>query len=274
MSKYSELEDIFNKLKSELSVRETNAHVGCGMGGDPSQLFFLMSRKEVWLQYNNDTVCVIPWGDDKLTINIPHYMLQGEINVRDLRNCLNTLCSHFPIEKVTFEQLTNLSWLKDCPNQTQDIKLLIKSLECVNALSLRLKSKEAALESIRGSFSFERKAIEKLFLQEMGLPVDALEWKEEEDLKEGMPTIHCLNKEVDRLNKILEQHPVWGSKLEAINKRARAAERVLFSEEDENAIKLIDSLPDFVKISSYRTIGLDVIVNFNLDELGMSMTIM
>ena len=63
----------------------------------------------------------------------------------------------------------------------------------------------------------------------------------------------------------------WGQKLDEIGQRQDTIIQSLVSEDDKIAVKFINTFPGFAKICALRTtLGIETIVTYNLDELGLS----
>ena len=208
--------------------------------------------------------------DGILTITIAHSVLKAEdIETKELRIILDNLYKHSDLVRpITQAQISNVSFLRDQNIQTRDMHLLIRCLEEAQAIHVRFKNKEPVYQAANVLFATETKRIESLFLKEMNLPANALDDLGERDydqIKNQQERDH------DSLRSMLNGHPIWGQKLTAIGERHGLITQSLVSEDDKTAIKFINTFPGFAKICALRTtLGIDTIVTYNLDELGLS----
>src|SRR5271154_1446226 len=138
------LDEVLTTLKAELAVREDNFHCDSGFGGNPTQLFFLITRPEIVLRSNKTESSMSLDQDGILTITIAHSVLKAEdIETKELRVILDNLCKHSDrVRPITQAQISNVSFLRDQNIQTRDMHLLIRCLEEAQALHVRFKNKE------------------------------------------------------------------------------------------------------------------------------------
>lgn len=263
------LDEVLTVLKAELAVGEDN-HCDSGFGGNPTQLFFLITRPEIILRSNKSESSMSMNQSGVLTITIAHSILKQEsIETKELRVILDNLCKHSnQVRPITQAQISNVSFLRDQNVQTRDMHLLIRCLEEAQALHARFKNKEPVYQAAGVLFATETKRVESLFLKEMNLPANALDELEERDHDQIKTQPE---REHDSLWSMLDGHPIWGQKLDEIGKRHETITQSLVSEDDKTAIKFINTFPGFAKICALRTtLGIETIVIYNLDELGLS----
>lgn len=255
---YKRLEEAkkrFEGLKLELSVRENNEHVGTGMGGNPSELLFLLSHKvkvEVAggvRSYFSDT------GPGQIS-----FFFAEISKMKEIRQELTTFINSHPDKiSITPAQLANISFLRDQKNQTLEIQLLIRALEEAYSLVSYLDPKAELKKQISETFDREYKGIEALFLKEMNLPLSY--FKDMEDLEDKSEQYD------DPMRSILDKHPVWGVRLSVISKRHTEMENQLLSKEDTDRLEIIGSMPSYIAVVAMRSVvQIERLVNFNLDE--------
>lgn len=257
------LEEVYNMLLADLAIRETNNSVGSGMGGNPTQLFFLIT-KGIELKHINGDVADMHFSDNKFVVRIPQNLLISEkVDLLPLRNRLNLFVNTVILhdsEKVSFEQLTNLSFLTDQPIKNRNILLLIKAMGLTNSLQVRLNDKMPTYHAAGKLFSTEEKAIEISFLEEMGLPPTSLDQPDRGATEQQRA-------ELDQLCNLLKSHPVWGAKLEATGTRHQNVINLLISDDDKATLKLVSGFPDWIRLCALRrSIGIEQLLNFNLDD--------
>lgn len=254
---YNKLDDAhkwLNKLKLELGVRSDNEHVGSGLGGNASELFFLMSKR----------VKPIVSPDDKAHFRDTHTQIIFEVPekpvMKQVRQELTSFISSHPDKNnYTFQQITNTSFLRDQMVDTVDIKFLIKALEIAQELVPWLDSKIEVATALRKMFNTEQTALDHAFLREMGLPEDSLDKEEDDSDLDYSPEgfIHTA----------IKNHPIWGKKKEAVNKRYDDAEKTLLSQEDLDKMNTVGCCPQYIALLVFRTqLQIDRIVALNIDE--------
>jgi hypothetical protein len=259
------VDKVLEVLKTELATREDNDY-NDGFGGNPSLLFFLITRPEIILRSNKTQSNMSIDQNGVLTITIAHSILHAEnIKTRELRTILDNLYQHSEyVRPITQEQIANPSFLRDQGVKNRDIHLLIKCIEEARTLQARFQEKEPVRKAASVLFDIEIKKMKTSFLKEMGLPVDALDGDAKSSTQQQ-------DRECDFLQDMLESHPIWGAKIDAISKRHSDIVAALVSEDDKQAIKFIDSFPGFAKVCALRTtLGIEIMVSYNLDEIGIT----
>lgn len=248
-------ERAFTKLKMELAIRSDNPHVGSGLGGNVSELFFLMNHKIKFALSKTDVSSFERNGNEIL------FSVASKANMKQIRKALTEFYSNHPAKKdIAVEQIINPTYLKETViNPTIDIKLLIQALE-IGLDSQKWLDKKLDLRNHLCNLSDEEHHDLKVrFLLEIGLPsnyFETLPKNEEADEYEGDPVGY-----------MFKHHPVWGVRDEAVSKRFHEMGNHLLSQEDMDRINFIGACPPHITLLIFRAlISLERVVALNLDE--------
>ena len=243
-------QQLLERLKIELAVRQDNNLVASGIGGNVSELFFLLSKK-VLPQYSDSEFEIHE------TSNGIMFLTNGSADIKVVRKKLTEFINSHPDKNdYTIEQITNTSFLRDQMVDTLDIKLLIKAIEKAKVVVSWLDPKMEIQKAIRESFAKENAELDKTYLTEMDLPLDFLGKDDEEGID-------------DRafVREAVQNHPILGAKYKAQQARLLNMERNLISQEDLDRLNIIGSCPSYIALLVMRTmIGLERLVNLSLDE--------
>jgi hypothetical protein len=224
------------------------------MGGNPSELFFLLSHKVKVGASSDGQVHIDRIGADSI-----RFSAAEDTKMKDIRQALTRFIDSHPDKKaVTSAQLSNPSWLRDQKNPTLEMHLLSRALEEAYALVESLDVKAKLKDQISEAFSHEYEEIEKFFLQDMRLPLSYFKDLEKKDREDRFN---------DPMRGMLEKHPVWGVRYKASGKRQSDMENQLLSQEDFDKMNFIGSNPSYIALFAMRTIiQIERMVNMNLDE--------
>jgi len=247
-------------LKLDLSLRENNEHAGSGLGGNPSQFLYLMTRNIKSLHSKDGNVHVhLDNGD--LVFTVPQ-----DVKLLPLREALNRFWETCPNKEIaTFKQLKDVSFLKDLCSDRMDIWMLIQALDVANELVVWLDRAKQFMTSTSDFFHVEKLDLERQFLLDMGLPADYL--TKVRDLEKERSSARTVGNEPDHISIMMRDHPVWGSKLKNLKARKDAVLAQILSEQDIQKLNMIGSFPDYISTFVLRSvIELDRIVVHNLDE--------
>lgn len=270
------------RLKIDLAVRNDNNHVGSKLGGNPSQLFWLLTHNVI---IRSGSKFHFDMGKDHPP-QVVLYCPNEKVPFLEMRRALNEYYENQADKKeVTIEQLTNLSFLKDIQNPTTEIKLLMRSLEITGSVKTWLIMKRKVNSILSASFARETDALKKELQEELGLPENYFFRKEHRDYDRAMKdaleddsikTIHSSldedrasmhDKDHRILNTMLAEHPIYAPKFNAIKKRQEQMEQALLSQEELNKLVLLGAMPEHIFTLAVRSsIGIDVIVALDLDE--------
>jgi hypothetical protein len=248
------------KLKTELAVRHDNEHVGTGMGGNPSQLYYFMTH-DVMTKHSPDENVHVSQEGNTAVFALPAKAKQVEI--RKAFNKFWETCSDK--NSITQEQLQNPSFLRDQNTSAIEVHLLIQGLETAYELISWL-DREAEFDSqVSSFFAKEREATEEGFLKDMKLPLDyfkKIEAAREQARKENR-SYHVK----DPMRRVLSKHPVWGKRSDAISKRRSQITDLLLSQEDTDKLNTIGALPSHLVMFVIRSVvHIERLVKHNLDE--------
>ena len=248
-------EDAIDKLRIDLSVRVDNEFFGSGLGGDPSLFFFLMSHNIVVKKPTRDEGPII-WTngafdhqsnplDKGITLWLSAFPDKGKYKLVDVRNALATFVANHPDNKeVTFDQLKNLSWLKDQNLQTQYARYFMACIKEVEKIKLSLDEKMPTLKSIQDFISKERESIYSQVRSDFGL------------------------KEKDPVYGLASRHPVYGPKIKELDTREERMRLDLIGEKDLTTMKTLVSFGTEVFMLPCRAlIGIERLIKWSLDEI-------
>jgi hypothetical protein len=117
------------KLKVELATRRDNEHVGTGMGGNPSQLYYFMTHDVMTKHSPTKEVIVTQEG------NTVVFALPQNAKLREVRQGFDRFWETCPDKNdFTQEQLSNPAFLKDLGSNSTEVHLLIMGLETARDL--------------------------------------------------------------------------------------------------------------------------------------------
>lgn len=236
------------KLLLELSVRVNNDHVGTGMGGNPSEWWFLINNV---LVIRSSSSGEVEWSTTKKGEIAIH--IDQKPNMRQVRESLTAFYSNHPQKlSVTDEQLVNPSFLRDQQIRTTNAKIYLRAVETGLELVKWLDIKIELDGEISKVFSKEKNVFRAAFLKEMDFPSTHFDDVEEEP---------------DPLENMYRKHPTWGVKDAAASKRYQTMFDNLLSQEDLDKMIFIGSCPTYITMPAFRrTVQIERMVRLNLDE--------
>jgi|SRR6185436_11949350 len=268
--KYSDKPDtsLICYLKIDLSLRKDNLYVGSGLGGDPSQFFFLLTKKikTKWSNDSNIHVYLDEKNSDELIFELPKSSDESiNTDLLSPRKALNSFWDNYTTKiEVTFKQLIDSSFLKNQNSDSIDLYFLIKAVEIAKDIVFCLNHAEKFMSDISNFFVVEYKDIEKQYLIEVGLPLNYFEKFDALELQENKIGYSY---EPNYVRSALQKHPIWGTKLKNIGKRESSILDQLLSEQVMQKFDLIGSFPPYVVGYVIRyVISLERIVKFDLDK--------
>lgn len=246
------LNDILFKLKVELAMRRNSDYIGTKMGGNPSQLYYLMTHDARKKRSPDLDVHVSQEG------NTVFFALPPKVNFIEIRKAFDKFWETCPDKnEITQDQLSNPSFLRDLNSPSIEVHLLIMGLETARDLVPWLDREAEFGKQVDQFFSTEYKAVEDGFLTEMKLPLDYF-------VKVNANKNQDVN---DPVREVLEKHPVWGKRLSDITDRKKVITDKLLSQEDIGKLDKIGSLPTYIALFVARSvITLERMVIHNIDE--------
>jgi hypothetical protein len=253
-TRIEEAEKALSRLKLELGVRHDNEHVGSGLGGNSSELFFLLTHRVKFEASADDLVHFVNGkNNSEIVLQAP-----DKAAIKQIRKAFTEFYNSHPDKKeVTQQQLMNPSYLRDLNSTSVDVRILIHALEETLILQSWLDAKAAFRTQIRDFFAGETKELRIKFLKELNLPADYYSTLSKEK-----------HYQEDPLSDMFRDHPVWGVRNAAVNKRLSEVEERLISNEDNERLKLVGACPDYIALFVMRTvISIERMVSLNLDEL-------
>lgn len=251
----------FQRFVLDTAVRSNNEHAGSGLGGSPSEFWFLMNHK----------IKVYASAPDKVSFNdstenatiIANMPVDKGFPLSEIRKTFKKFfATHKDRIDITKEQENDLTFLKTLEIKYINAKMYLEALEMTHELALWLDTKIEFQKQIDTVFAKEKVFLQKKFLKELNLPQDYFEKLEDQKDKDT----DNLNGG-DPMNSIFESHPVWGAKYKLLNERHENCSKQLLSSEDNGKIKALNGYPLYIALQAVRsTVGIDRIVSLNLDE--------
>ena len=242
--------DTLKKLILELGTRQDNFHVGSGLGGNPSQWWFLVNHEVKAIPTEDQNPSWDRVGTEEILLYVPE-----KFTMKQIRAALTEFYEKHPHRlDVNDQQVIEPAFLRDQPIRHVDAKIYTLAVESALELQKWLDLKIELNNEIHKVTSKERDVFRAAFLQEMKLPATYFEdhSDDEDDPIEGM----------------YEKHPVWGVKDAAVGARYKAMFDQLLSQEDRDRITFIGSCPSYVTLAAFRRIiGIERMVHLNLDEI-------
>lgn len=256
----------FNKFRTELGVRSNNEHVGSGLGGNPTEFWFILNHTVK--VYVDNNIRFVDSKPNEITAYIPG---TKDTSVRDIRKAFSEFVKDHPDKvELTDDTVRNVSYLRDVGAKHPNAEAYIRGLEKAYELSSWLDTKIEFQKQYHTLFGKEIKFLETQYLKEVGLPEDYFEVsrkKHEEARKNKEIDYNDQNRGEDPNGTMFKEHPIWGAKRKAVQAREKIFEDNLLSQEDKDRMQFIGALPGFVCIQVVRSIiGIERIVALNLDE--------
>ena len=266
---------ILDRLMVDLSLRENNTHAGSSLGGNPSEFFFLLTHNIAVVHPTSRAGISFRERDGVILILCP-----VNVTMRQLRAEFSIFYNqHADKRDMTFDQLSNVSFLKDMRNPSLNIRLLMKCLSSTTRLMSSLKDKEVVNGAIERYFINERARLRKDLethlgwtepnYPEMDPTYEAMLNSDEftEDQMVEHDTFRAPDRpERDIFHFVLESFPAFKARNEDIEKRKEAALGTIYSSEDDKLIYEIIYFPRSIAMFCIRKlIGIDMIIKLNLD---------
>ena len=240
------MHNMFQKLLSDLSVRENNEHYGTRKGGNISLLFLLISNK-IKFSYKEDKDFSFIMRDNYIEL----YSSGNNDSLSELRRAANIFWESLAQKnKIEIENISNLDWLNSKNILTLNYQQLIRSMTLCHELKILLNEVKPIFELTYEYFSTEEDKIVSLYLKEV--LNNFVPSSEQED---ELIVISC------------EKHPVFGMKLKDISDRKYSIRKSLISHRMKEILQTLESIPKFAVLLGLRTIiHIDDIINYDLDD--------
>src|SRR5574338_325649 len=243
----------FNRFRLELGLRSNNEHAGSGLGGNPTEFWFVVNHN--FKVYVDNTIMFETTGPNEITAYIPGH--KG-VKVADIRRAFSSfVASHPDRVDISNENLTNLSFLRDLKVNHPNAAAFIKGVEKAHELAHWADVKIAFQKEIHSFFGKEILFLETQFLKELGLSetyLQDLRDKNEKARKDGAIDYSDQNRGDDPSSAMFKSHPIWGAKRKAILEREKVYVDNLLSQEDKDRMEFLGSLPPFVMLQVVRSI--------------------
>lgn len=249
------------KLKLDLAVRKNNEHTGTGLGGNASQLFYLMTH-DIKSEHSPDEVVHIRQENDIVIFQIPK-----KFSILDIRKAFNEFWElNLSQNEIDDSQLLDPTWLSDyqAPRKI-DLHYLTKAIVTARDVAGWLDQNKKFRKQISDFFRAEYKDVEEKYLLDIGLPIDYLAKIDLlEQSEERSTEVSC---DTDPVRSSLEKHPVWGNQIKSIDKRKNEMIKLVLSESVLKKLNIIGSYPGYIALLVMRTeVSIDRVVYHNLDE--------
>lgn len=124
------IDKLLNDVKIELTTRSDNTHTHSGIGGDPTELLFVLTHSLV-AKKSADNKTSYEVADGNIVVNVSE-----NTSLKDLRLSLKEFISTHPDKlEVTQDQMKDLEFLKNLKNQSKDLTTLINTIEVCQKLT-------------------------------------------------------------------------------------------------------------------------------------------
>lgn len=247
----------FKRLCLELACRDDNSHTPSGLGGNPTEFWFMVNHH--FKLYEGDKPSFEMTGPSQITACMPG----AEVSSLEVRKVFSAFVDSQPNKvEISKEQIVDPSFLKTLPITHVDATIFIKALEVAIDLVSWLDHKIAFKKDIGKFFKKETDVLRESFLKEVGLPLDSFDEKprEEHDFKDHLAYS-------DSVATMFKNHPVWGAKKTAADLRKSAMIDNLLSKEDNDKMAYIAACPVPIVLQTIRSIiSIERIVTLELDE--------
>lgn len=261
-SSFTSPEGVLTKLQLELACRPDNIYVGSGLGGNYSELLFLLTHPVVAVESETSSPFFVGTEKIQFHVHIPYGFDMKEIR----RELTKFIQSHPDKLEVTNQQFLNPSFLRDLRRKTVGVQLLIRALEEGIELARCLDSKNAMYDTISKFFEPEYQEVRSAFLAEMKLPQSHFKDFESKisSIDEGDEVMDF----EDSVQEMMENHPTWGVKYKAIAKRYAEMRKLLFSQTELDKLEFLGTFPPAITLVVVREcLTLERVVKFDLDDL-------
>lgn len=267
---------VLDRLMVDLSVRTTNSQFDSGLGGNPSEFFFLLTHNVTIVHPNKDNIC-FKEQDGIILIFCPK-----DVTMSRLRHEFSSFYDqHADKREVNFDQLSDVSFLRDIRNPSLNLCLLMKCITLTNRFASSLKNKEDINKAIDIFFRDERTSLEKdleIYLSWIEPPYVYNEGRTmefENMMRRGVTEEQMMEYDIfkdsnklekDLFHSILNSLPAFKERNDDLKKRKETVLAATYSAEDDKLINKIISFPRSIMMLCIRKlIGIETIVKFNLD---------
>jgi len=251
-------------LKIDLAIREDNKHFGSGLGGNPSEFLWLITNNihSHYETYNGDIDMDVHEQNLKNRGKVKNffekdgkiffYLSYEEESLGEVRAALTEFLKTKEVRQITFQMLADTTFLRSLDEKTDsNVHILALCVEHCRRLMDSLNAKNEARRIINEVFNAESEQLNSEFRKQFGFP----------------PANNKYSEADGNIGTMLSEHPIFGKREKAINKRHRSSIRLLISNEDVELINVIQCFPKHLCLVSIRmAIGIEDIVRLNLDE--------
>lgn len=235
--------DLLTLLKLDLAVRPDNTLWGSGLGGNPSELYYILNRNTYFSIDNDIDSVIIQEGNDDLSI-----ICGPNVKLIPLRRKLTDYLGY--IEEMTFGELVNAVRFGSTSNKnSQDI---LDLRDCM-LLSDKLYDCLFNHEDERASIKEEFKSRDQDLLDKYGKYIKYNEY--------------LFNHIDGGLSRIIDKDPIWGAQRMKLQNIAREKIVNLLTDEEIELMREINKYPPYVTFLCARLmIGTEWLSNYPLDK--------
>jgi hypothetical protein len=234
--------DLLTLLKLDLSVRPDNNLWGSGLGGNPSELFYLLNKNTYFSLDDGDDV-IFHESDDDFSI-----VCGRDVRLIPLRKKLTKYFGY--LEEVSFGELVNaIKFGNNINTNSQDILNLRDCMMLSDKLYDCLYSKEGKRIYIKNEYLVKDRDL----LDRFGKYI-----KYNDDM---------FNRLEGGLSKRIDRDPIWGVQRIKLQQMAREEIINLLIEEEIELMKEINRFPPHITFLCARlVIGNEWLINYPLDK--------
>jgi len=293
------IETIFDIFKIELGCRSTNTSTQSKMGGNISQLFYLL-QKDVTIESDHSYVrkTIEKHKDtDSLTEELrkardenhitPEFILkdnklylrygksEDKVTVKELRTILDVFFVQNDIELliITEAQIVDIDYMKQFQGTSLNLDTFIKCVEECNKLKDYINFIGPIKESLKTKEKFDKKSFLLSFIKRYNLQ-HYINSEKQYDI-----VLKMLDKDTDFIKqfkdeesynqvlKLLDNNPVYLKQYNDITASYDAIYSSLLGYREKECLTIINMMPKFISVAPCRLIiGLLNVINYNLDE--------
>lgn len=234
--------DLLTLLKLDLSIRPDNTLWGSGLGGNPSELFYVLNRNTYFSIDNDFDDVIFQESDNDFSI-----ICGANIKLIPLRERLTKYLGY--VEEMSFSELVSAVRFGTVNTNSQDILDLRDCMLLSDKLYDILYNKEDARMSIREEFQ----ARDQDLVDRYGKYIKYNE--------------HMLRNTEGGLSRIIDRDPIWGAQRMKLQHMAKEKILNLLTGDEIELMKDINKYPPYVTFLCARLlIGTEWLSNYPLDK--------
>jgi hypothetical protein len=234
--------DLLTLLKLDLSVRADNNLWGSGLGGNPSELFYLLN-KNTTLFVDAGVATTFQEDDENFSI-----ICGEEVKLIPLRKSLTQFIGY--LEEISFGELVhNIKNNIDVNNNSQDILDLRDCMLLSDKLSDCLYSKEEKRTAIRDAYHNDVKSLMERYSK-------YIEYND-----------HMFNRLEGGLARKLDKDPIWGAQKSFLKEKSRKLIVELLTADEIQLMEEINKFsPHITFLCARLLIGVEWLMDYPIDK--------